>query len=726
MSRGAWDGSVSSEATSSPQSSSETASPETTGTTSETSQSAMMEPSTTTTAATASLSTAASPGHLSSSSTPGSPNTTETGSSMNNLIDTSQQPGVIGTGSEMIDTTANTTADLVHGISTTMTVSTTFSSTFDQGEGSNTSFSTESDTVLPTSSITNSLFNETSSSSETITTISGNTSSADSQAIDNVNTTSKETSTSATTDVSSAVDTSELPGTNGSSVPPSLSLTSPTSLLSTGGISSTSDGGVSSDSSAEASTRALTSDTSHAETDSTTLGPAGQTTITDRTSGQDLSDTSPQESTTIMAPPSYASRPTTTTNATTAPPGDVTTAAAPSTTSTTINILSTTYSSSAVPVSVESTQETPSQASPGASNTTYQPVSETSSSSQTPEMSPSFSTEQLPPQTSQTIYLTSPSSTSGTPNQTRKPNGRNQSDFSFNEDVILVEKIRLVFLGNYENDTIFAKEVKETLNKFLLAATRLQKSKAGTDWWFELSVIGQPQQYQNQSTLLDFRIRHTSGEEIIDTFERYQLKKYFKDKVNLSLVAECRPSENCQESPLSSASKDASSFWEHNAPVFITVLVLFAIIFLVVMVGLLGGKCRDRWWRRGTYNASRDDYEAYDTKPLSEQTKLRPVSGVSGGLSSPFPDDHITQNEADTNHLKDAAEQETALLTGDDNANAEVNDNTWVIPLEDAPSHHSNGHSGPITTTTSAPTPTAKSATTTVQGRNDAFVSTRF
>lgn len=285
------------------------------------------------------------------------------------------------------------------------------------------------------------------------------------------------------------------------------------------------------------------------------------------------------------------------------------------------------------------------------------------------------------------------------------------------------EKVRLVFKGNFENDTVFEDEVEKTLNRFLLAATRLQKSKAGSDWWFQLNVISHAHLYRNQSTLLDFRIRHTSGEEIIETFERYKLQKYYREKVNLVLLTSCRPSDKCQALGMVSASTSGGQFWTEHAPVFVTVLVLSAAIFLVLMLALLGGRCRDRWWRRGTYDAARDDYEIYDSKPLSEQTKLRPVSGVSGGLSSPFPDDHITKGETE----ETCCEQDTAFLTNtDDAAKGDVDEDTWVIPLEDAPSHHSNGFSGPAVTTSAHDPQTVKSATTTVQGRNDAFVSTKF
>ncbi|RUS81141.1 hypothetical protein EGW08_011082 [Elysia chlorotica] len=359
----------------------------------------------------------------------------------------------------------------------------------------------------------------------------------------------------------------------------------------------------------------------------------------------------------------------------------------------------------------------------------------------TPTPSPPTPTQDQSPEEPSERY---PSSSSAPPTttQSKESTEKNQSDFHFNDDVILVEKVRLVFLGIYENDTVFASETEAILARFLLAATRLQKSKAGTDWWFELHSLGQglPQLYRNTSTFLDFQIKHSSGEEILETFDRHHLKRYFKDQENLTLVAECRPSQNCQRSAAAPALTRQSHFWEKHGAIFLTVLVLSAAIFLALMVGFLGGKCRDRWWRRGTYDAARDDYEGYDSKPLSSQTKLRPVSGVSGGMSSPFSDAQITRHEVDTAKLgEDPDEQETAFLTrghgdgvdGVDGGQGAAGDgDTWVIPLEEAPGpgsdtgHAGNGHTetlqGPVVVTN------ARAATTTIQGRNDAFVSTRF
>ena len=82
-------------------------------------------------------------------------------------------------------------------------------------------------------------------------------------------------------------------------------------------------------------------------------------------------------------------------------------------------------------------------------------------------------------------------------------------------------------------------------------------------------------------------------------------------QVDLSLLAECRPTKNCQEFSAVSSPINKSHFWAEHAPVFLTVLVLSTVIFLVLLVGFLGGKCRDRWWRTGNYDAARDDYEAY-------------------------------------------------------------------------------------------------------------------
>ncbi|GFO29143.1 hypothetical protein PoB_005564800 [Plakobranchus ocellatus] len=358
-------------------------------------------------------------------------------------------------------------------------------------------------------------------------------------------------------------------------------------------------------------------------------------------------------------------------------------------------------------------------------NTSISTTQVVSATSQAPESTSATSTQQsslstLAPSILPSQDLSSSSSTlastARTANSTATPDD-DDSDSGFNDDVIITEKVRLVFTRNNQDDDSLEIKVEDTLRRFLLGTTRLQKSKAGTNWWFNLSVIRQPQVFRNMSIYLDFRVKHTSGEEILVILRRFKLRKYFQEQTNLSLTAACRPSQNCEAWDESIHAADAN-FWKKHAPLFITVLALSGVVLLALIIAALVGKCKNRW-KSGTYDASRDDYEIQDTKPLSDQSKLRPVS-VGSGQSSPFSDAQITGNE--TQPLRDHAGEETTSFSGSDDRELGNND-TWVVPLEDAPGQPRNGHPASAVSTDHR---TLASPTTTVQGRNSAFVSTKF
>ncbi|KAK3730775.1 hypothetical protein RRG08_015691 [Elysia crispata] len=625
----------------------------------------------------------------------------------------------------------NATAD--HGMDSTLA---SLTSSPDQENDTETSASTVSGIDMTTSVETYSISHVTSSNSDSDLNVTSlmtaeNTTNMDNQSIEFTNTSTMRASVASISDLPTASSNSDEYETDSSSSLTPLLTTQSISTLTSQAVMSTEDLGFISES--DSSNDSVTSELPNSDRELASSGvPSTEPTLTIETSTESSTEVTPEESTVHLVPLSIAS--TTAGLESTPSPEDSTREALPSTSITdsttfvsetptslsTSNTTDTDTPTSDASLTSENTPATPPHASSSAGEDASQTTSDTSASPTSPAVQPTSSSTQDQESSEIPSKLYPSSSVPDTITQTKDSPEGNHSDFGFNEDVILVEKVRLVFKGNYENDSIFLTKVDDTLSKFLLAATRLKKSKAGTDWWFKLELLGQPELYRNRSTIVDFRIKHTSGEEILETFKHYQLKKYFKDQVDLSLLAECRPTKNCQEFSAVSSPINKSHFWAEHAPVFLTVLVLSTVIFLVLLVGFLGGKCRDRWWRTGNYDAARDDYEAYDTKPLSGETKLRPVSGVSGGMSSPFSDAQITTNEVDADLNQN--EQETAFTTNEDAVDGGVDDNTWVIPLEEAPQHPGNGHTEPVTTSV----PTTTSTTTTIQGRNDAFVSTRF
>ncbi|CAL1537504.1 unnamed protein product [Lymnaea stagnalis] len=227
-------------------------------------------------------------------------------------------------------------------------------------------------------------------------------------------------------------------------------------------------------------------------------------------------------------------------------------------------------------------------------------------------------------------------------------------------DLIMIEGIRFVFRGNHSSIN-FSSIVCNVLESFLSSAVR----ESVKSWSYKLLSASDPVLFDSLTTYVDITIEHTAKEEIINVFNKRNLENYLLEQNDLSLIAKCRASANCEiEQPKAST----QSVFESNAPLLITLIVL-CIVCLVVLLVVAG---YFRFFRRGVYVAQE-----------GEGTNLADRRRYFNVNPSPFTDEQIMKDEVAMEKGEKPEKVENPSCNGSDPVGGDSN--TWVIPLDDAP-----------------------------------------
>ncbi|CAL1537503.1 unnamed protein product, partial [Lymnaea stagnalis] len=83
-----------------------------------------------------------------------------------------------------------------------------------------------------------------------------------------------------------------------------------------------------------------------------------------------------------------------------------------------------------------------------------------------------------------------------------------------------------------------------------------------------------PVLFDSLTTYVDVRIQHTAKEGIINVFDKLKLENYLSEHKNLSLIAKCRASANCE---IEQRQDSNQSVFERNAPVLIMVIIICSV-----------------------------------------------------------------------------------------------------------------------------------------------------
>ncbi|BFZ10680.1 hypothetical protein BsWGS_13718 [Bradybaena similaris] len=230
-----------------------------------------------------------------------------------------------------------------------------------------------------------------------------------------------------------------------------------------------------------------------------------------------------------------------------------------------------------------------------------------------------------------------------------------------NQDYVLTEHVRLVFEGNVATaeflDTVYG--LTET---FLTRATRDLKAEDGSDWSYELSSTLQPINFENVTTYVDFRVKHTAQTAISTVFERLGFRRFISQNSHLVLIVECWPHKNCQNLSASAISQQLEPGRSLN--LFTTLIVLCSLCLVIVLTAVV---CT--YIKRMDPAKTDNDLE---TKDFAENTQRILVKPKPRPGSPAVP----TQAPQTASFYASAA---------DEDEDVETLHTTWVIPLDESP-----------------------------------------